>query len=145
MPGHEFVDSNIWLYALMRPVAAASAQKQQRAEALLRGLKQPVINSQVVREVCHNMLRKSGLDEAGLQELIQDFYARCTMQPSSAAQHLLASQLRQTHALSFWDSLIVAAALDAGCTTLYSEDMQHGQRIADQLTIVNPLLAAPVP
>ena len=56
---------------------------------------------------------------------------------------MLASQLRQTLALSFWDSLIVAAALDAGCTTLYSEDMQHGQRISDQLTIVNPLLGAP--
>ncbi len=143
MPGHEFVDSNIWLYALMRPVSAASAQKQQRAEALLRDLEQPVISSQVVREVCHNMLRKSGLDEVGLRELVHDFYARCTMQPSSAAQHLLASQLRQTLALSYWDSLIVAAALDAGCTTLYSEDMQHGQRIAGRLNIVNPLLDAP--
>lgn len=140
MPGHEFVDSNIWLYALMRPVPAGGVHKQQRAESMLRDLKQPVINSQVVREVCHNLLRKSGFAEVSLQELIQDFYARCTLHPSSAAQHILASQLRQTLALSFWDSLIVAAALDAGCTTLYSEDMQHGQRIADQLTIVNPLL-----
>lgn len=145
MPGHEFVDSNIWLYSLMRPVPADGVQKQRQAESLLRGLERPVINSQVLREVCHNMLRKSRVAETGLQELIQDFYARCTLHPSSADQHLLASQLRQTLALSFWDSLIVAAALDAGCTTLYSEDMQHGQRIADQLTIVNPLLAAPVP
>lgn len=143
MPGHEFVDSNIWLYALMRPVPVGGVQKQQRAESLLRDLKQPVINSQVVREVSHNMLRKSVLGEPGLQELIQDFYARCTLHPSSAAQHLRASQLRQSLALSFWDSLIVAAALDAGCTTLYSEDMQHGQRIAGQLTIVNPMLDAP--
>ncbi len=38
---------------------------------------------------------------------------------------------------SFWDSLIIAAALDSGCTTLYSEDMQNGLKI-DFLTIVNP-------
>jgi len=51
---------------------------------------------------------------------------------------LLASKLRSNNAFSYWDSLIVAVALDAGCSTLYSEDMQHGQRIEGQLTIVNP-------
>ena len=39
---------------------------------------------------------------------------------------------------SHWDSLIVATALEAGCDTLYSEDMQHGQLIDNRLTVINP-------
>jgi predicted nucleic acid-binding protein len=41
---------------------------------------------------------------------------------------------------SYWDSLIIAAALEFGCTTLYSEDLQHNQLIEDTLTILNPFL-----
>ena len=41
---------------------------------------------------------------------------------------------------SYWDSLIIAAALEAGCTTLYSEDLQHKQVIEGVLTILNPFL-----
>jgi predicted nucleic acid-binding protein len=42
--------------------------------------------------------------------------------------------------LSHWDALIVASALLAGCATLYSEDLQHGQVFDEQLTVVNPFL-----
>lgn len=49
-----------------------------------------------------------------------------------------ASHLRTQHYFSFWDSLIVAAALHAAVTILYSEDMQSGLKIGDQLEIVNP-------
>jgi predicted nucleic acid-binding protein len=52
----------------------------------------------------------------------------------------LASRLRDSYSFSYWDSLIVAAALDAGCTTLFSEDMQHGQKIESGLTIINPFI-----
>jgi len=45
--------------------------------------------------------------------------------------------------LAIGDSLIVAAALDAGCTLLYSEDMQHGHKIDDRLTIINPFADRP--
>jgi predicted nucleic acid-binding protein len=51
---------------------------------------------------------------------------------------LSASQLRQEYAFSYWDSMIVAAALVSGVKTLYSEDMQHGLTIKEELKIVNP-------
>lgn len=76
-----------------------------------------------------------------VRELLADWYRNCEVIPSNASQHLLASRLRETDALSYWDSLIVAAALDAGCTTLYSEDMQHGQIFERCITIVNPFLS----
>jgi predicted nucleic acid-binding protein len=55
--------------------------------------------------------------------------------------HLKASRLRTQHQFSYWDSLIVAAALEAGCSVLYSEDMQDGQVIDGRLSIRNPLIS----
>ena len=48
--------------------------------------------------------------------------------------------LRFEYNLSFWDSLVVASALENNCTALYTEDMQHQQIIKNQLTVINPLL-----
>ena len=51
---------------------------------------------------------------------------------------VIASELRISYNLSFWDSLIVASALSCGADTLYSEDMQDGLIVSEQLTIINP-------
>lgn len=72
--------------------------------------------------------------------LIQGWYQDCKIVHSNVSQHLLASRLRDSYSFSYWDSLIVAAALDAGCTTLFSEDMQHGQKIENALTVINPFV-----
>ncbi len=139
MPAREFVDSNIWLHALVLAGDAGADQKHHRASDLLTRVDRPVINSQIVREVCSNLLKKAKLGEADVQRVVQDWYLTCELHPSNEQQHLLASRLRETASFSFWDSLIVAAALDAGCSTLYSEDMQHGQVVDGRLTIFNPL------
>lgn len=49
-----------------------------------------------------------------------------------------ASELRIAHSFSFWDSLIVGSALSAGASILYSEDMQDGLIVVNQLTLINP-------
>jgi predicted nucleic acid-binding protein len=51
-----------------------------------------------------------------------------------------AYKIRDKYDFSYWDSLIVASALERGCETLYSEDMQHNQVIENKLTIKNPLI-----
>ena len=84
------------------------------------------------------MLKKTNIAEARLRAIIQDWYRDCEIHPSNVAQHVLASKLRERYAFSYWDSLIVAAALDAGCDMLFSEDMQHGQNIDGRLMITNP-------
>jgi predicted nucleic acid-binding protein len=58
--------------------------------------------------------------------------------PIDQDQLLLASTLRSSLDLSYWDSLIVVSALSAGCETLYTEDLQHGQVIQERLGIINP-------
>ena len=56
-----------------------------------------------------------------------------------SATHANAVALARDHSVAFYDALIVAAAIEAGCETLYSEDFQHGRRFGD-CTIVNPFL-----
>ncbi len=140
MPAREFVDSNIWLYALVQVDDDKADDWCHLASQFVGLLTRPVINSQVIREVSRNLLKKSSLTEKRLQQLISDLYLSCEVLQSNLQQHLQASQLRLGAFFSFWDSLIVAAALDARCDTLYSEDMQHGRLIDGRLSIVNPLL-----
>ena len=63
----------------------------------------------------------------------------------SQAILLKASALRGQHALSFWDSLIVASALATNTTVLYSEDMQDGLLVENRLCIMNPFKESPQP
>ncbi|MDP3217965.1 MAG: hypothetical protein Q8S73_27920, partial [Deltaproteobacteria bacterium] len=51
-----------------------------------------------------------------------------------------AFEIRERYRFSWWDSLIVASALETECEQLYTEDLQHGQIIEDRLRIVNPFL-----
>ena len=71
-------------------------------------------------------------------------YAAAKNEPSSIgiATHEAALEIAQRDGLSFYDSLIVASALEAGCSTLLSEDMQDGRAIAGRLTIRNPFKQA---
>lgn len=137
MPAKAFVDTNIWLYSLIQ---RGGDDRHRQAVDLLLQLSFPVINSQVIREICCNLKKKTCISEEQLRVLIRGWHQDCKIVNSNVSQHLLASRLRESYSFSYWDSLIVAAALDAGCATLFSEDMQHGQKIEGELTIINPFI-----
>jgi len=63
----------------------------------------------------------------------------CQLQPLTESVVRQSWHIRNCYGFSIWDSQVAAAALQAGCNTLYSEDMQHGQRV-ESLVIINPLL-----
>lgn len=131
-----FVDSNIWLFAF---IAGQDTSKSQIAQNLLRDKQDDIIiSSQVVNEVCVNLIRKAGMEETAVQQLTHSFYRQYDVLGLTEPLLLTASDLRQHYSLSYWDSLIVAAALSAGATTLYSEDMQNGHTIENTLVITNP-------
>ena len=135
---NSWVDTNIWFYAL----SSGDEAKRLSANHLLDSIERPVVNSQVIRELCINLLKKSSYDEAAIQELATSLYRDCHVAPENVSVFLRASELRKQHSFSYWDSLIVGAALEAGCETIYSEDMQHGLRVEGQLSILNPLIGA---
>lgn len=129
-----FIDSNIWLYAF---IEGQDREKTQQAQALI-GAHEPVVSTQVVNEVCVNLIRQADFTEADIRELVASFYERYPVYGWSRGMLLRASRLRERYSLSFWDSHIVAAAFEADVGRLYSEDMQNGMVIEKQLEIVNP-------
>lgn len=137
MPANKvFVDTNIWLYSLVK--THEEDARHEAAVVFLEGIERPVISTQVINEATHNLIKKAKIAEPELRLLIGDWYQDCEVKAGDESQCLLASALREAYALSYWDSLIIASALSVGCTTLYTEDMQHGQVINNTLTICNP-------
>ena len=135
MPVNVFIDTNIWLYALLN----TDTVKHTQAMQLLADETLNVYSSvQVANEISVNLMRKAGKDNAFIQVFLADFIASYTVFAQEPQDLLLAASLRLEYRLSYWDSLIVAAALRADCDTLYSEDMQHGLFLHERLKIINP-------
>jgi predicted nucleic acid-binding protein len=133
-----FTDSNIWLYSLMTDaVTPEEVRKQQVASALLRQIR-PTISTQVMNETCSVLMRKARFDEVQIREVVEAFAEICTIVALTTDTLIQASTLRSRYNFSFWDGLIVASALEANASILYSEDMQTGLVVEGQLTIVNP-------
>ena len=133
-----FVDTNVWLYAFV--LCPGEEAKHARALSLVEAVNRYTISGQVVAEVSVNLLKKADMPESDLLNVVEGLYRRCRVVETGLECHRRASRLRAAHGFSYWDSLILAAALEAGCSTLYSEDMQHGQVVNGSLTIHNPLI-----
>lgn len=131
-----FADSNIWLYTLL------DNQDAQKANLAKLAIQQNsiVVSTQVINEICANLIRKAKFDEAKIQALIESLYNRYPTVPINREVLLKASELRQRYQFSFWDSLIVACALAADATILYSEDMDTSLTVEGRLRIANPLV-----
>lgn len=84
------------------------------------------------------MLRKADYPEDRLRNLLRALYQHYTVHLLTPEIFIQASELREKYTFSYWDSLIVATALENNYSILYSEDMQHGQIIETSLTITNP-------
>ena len=127
-----FFDTNILVHAQQ------NGAKADRARALLaRGGK---LSVQVLNEFTAVSLRKFGKDWREIAGAIDD--ALVLVGPPLALTlelHVAARALAETYRLSFYDALIIAAAIEAGCDTLYSEDMQHGRAIG-ALRIQSPFI-----
>ena len=125
-----FLDTNLLIYAQTSNPRGAAARK-----AILAG---GVISVQVLNEFAAVLRRKFKRDWDEIAEAVAD--VRITLdpvRPISFETHAAAVELARQHGFSFYDSLIVASALEAKCDTLLTEDLQAGRSIHG-LTIVNP-------
>ena len=130
------VDTNIWVYSLGTP-QAKDVNKQVMAQAAIKSAGKITLTPQIINELGFVLIRKQGWSNDDLQPMIENLLKQCTLHISSSYWHIHAFELRKDYSLSYWDSLVVAAALEAGCQSLLSEDMQHQQIISD-LKIINP-------
>ena len=131
--GDTFFDTSVLFYLLSN-----DARKADRVEALLahRG----IISVQVLNEFTVVALRKAGLPLLDIKEILDTVRAVCTVEPLTATTHDRGVEICERYKFSFYDSVIVAAALIVGAKVPYSEDLQHGQVIDRQLRVVNPVL-----
>ena len=136
MSADEFLDSNILVYS----VDARAPEKMERAHELVgRSLTNGsgCISFQVVQETLNVLTGKFGMSADSSRRLLDEILVPLWRVNPTAVLYQTAMSLQGRYGFSFYDSLIVAAALEAGCTRLYSEDLQHGQQ-GHRLTIVNP-------
>ncbi len=88
------------------------------------------------------VLCRTGVDFAQAKDTVEKWVDRTVPEPSTPAVLANALDIVERHRLQFWDSMIVAASIEAGCSLLLSEDMQDGFTVRG-LTVVNPLLDQP--
>ena len=130
MPG-SFIDTNVLLY-----VAAADPRKADRAQELIAT--GGTISVQVLNEFVNVARRRLGMNWSEIDEALVSVRAVCpNVLPVDIETHSLAVSLAARHGFAFFDALMVAAALQGGCETLWSEDMQDGSIIDGRLRISN--------
>lgn len=132
-----FVDTNILVYAEDRDAKAKHAAARDLVLKLWNE-RSGVLSIQVLQELYVNITRKlkKPLSSPKALEIVEE-YLTWTVIENTGKLLTSAIELQQKAQLSFWDAMIVQAAIDGGCDTLYSEDLNAGQRFGT-LVIVNP-------
>ena len=127
-----FFDSNILIYAY--------STDAKRAAALSVVSEGGVISAEVLNEFTNVLRRKQKQDWPVIEAALASLRFRFPdIAPLTAGTHESAVTLARDHGLAFYDALIVASAIEAGCDTLFTEDMQGGRTI-DGLMIRNPFV-----
>ena len=129
-----FFDTNILVY-----LASGDASKADRAEALITG--GGSISVQVLNELANVARRKMQMSWDETHALLNTLRGLLTVHPITVETHDAGLRIAERYGLSIYDSMIAASALDAGCDTLWSEDMQHGMKLDEGLRIANPFRA----
>ncbi|WP_029522899.1 PIN domain-containing protein [Persephonella sp. KM09-Lau-8] len=132
-----FIDTNIWIYAFLEE----NKEKRNKVVKFLEEIASKdniLVSIQVINEFHYVCLRKYFLPEDEIISMVDGINSIVNVKEISLNTYKKAVNLRQEYNFSFWDSLIVASALENNCDVLYSEDMHHNLKIKN-LEIINPL------
>ncbi|MEO9869012.1 PIN domain-containing protein [Ekhidna sp.] len=130
-----FIDTNIFIYSIddlgeeKKGIASELITEQFLSGKL-------IVSFQVVQEFLNTCIRKKVPDSETEKYLKSVIFPLWEIYPTRDL-YLQAIRTKEHYRYSFYDSLIIAAALEGNCKTLYSEDLQHNQKI-ESLTIINP-------
>jgi predicted nucleic acid-binding protein len=132
MSDKSFFDTNVLVY-----VVGQKDERTANAEALVAN--GGVVSVQVLNELASVSRRKLGMSWDEIGDAIAAIRVLCpSPMPLTIATHDAGVRIADKYGFQFYDALIAAAALEAECTTLYSEDFQDGQVIEGRLTVRNP-------
>jgi predicted nucleic acid-binding protein len=131
-----FIDSNILIYAYSNSEQA----KQQVARKIVKE-NYTIISTQVLQEMSNTLWRKYMVDYSSIKETLQEcIYSNDEVYTNQQYTILQACDIAKRYKFSFYDSLIISAALESHCNILYSEDLQHNQTIEGTLVTKNPFI-----
>lgn len=131
MQGASFLDTNVLVYFAIQD----SAHSSRAAEIVEAG---GAISVQVLNEFANVARSKMRMEWDEISEAEDFMCSLLQVHPLTVDTHRQALALAERHLLHLYDATIIASALEAGCTTLYSQDMQDGLLVAGRLRIVNP-------
>ncbi len=129
----KFTDTNVLLYLM-----SDDAHKKSVAKMLLAN--NTLISTQVLNELSNVCLKKLKIQPELLINALNTIERHVTLVNFSSVTIHYAIQLKQRYQLQYYDSLIIATALENNCDILYSEDMQHGMLIDNRMKVNNPFL-----
>jgi len=133
-----FIDTNLWIYLYDKK----EEHKQLKINQLIREKYYDIIiSSQVLNEIYNIMSKKIKLDHSEIKEIIIETMTNFEVAEIGVLDIMKAMEIKERYNFSYWDSLIVASAIENHCSILYTEDMQNNQIIENKLKIVNPFIA----
>jgi len=130
-----FIDTNVWVYLYY----SEDISKKNIADKLItENFENIIISTQILNEL-YSALVKKAIDTKGkVNDIIIETIANFNVVDISTFDVIKAMEIKDRYGFSYWDSLVIASALESGCSILYSEDMQHNQLIENTLKIINP-------
>ena len=130
-----FLDTNTVIYSYSED----EPEKQKIANDILEQYSnQIIISNQVINELSNTLFRKFKLNADEVRETVLELNDNFPIVNFNLQTQLKGIELKGKYKLQFYDSMILATALENGCNIVFSEDMQHNQVIENRLTIINP-------
>jgi len=133
-----FFDTNLWVYLFLSSSKTEDISKRDKIKDLLKDYPDIVISNQVLNEISNVLLRKYKIDNNYVEQHLRKLLNIVELYLLDDNNTFDALTLVNRYCLSFYDALIISAAIDANCNILFSEDMQDGFKIENKLTIINP-------
>ena len=137
MSDNVFLDTNLWVYFFSKNPADKMKKVTEIVDIWLPSL---IISTQVLGELYHVLIRKRIFSKLEAQSIVSGLTSRTSATDIDTSKVVQAVEVNIRYGYSYWDSLIIATALQMDCSILYSEDMQHNQLIENRLRIVNSFL-----
>lgn len=131
-----FWDTNVLVYCYDKK----QSERKIKAQALSLVLPDIMISTQVMNELAFVLSKKQGLDWDMVASVLQEVTQNFTIHNNTSTTILKTPGIAKKYKFSFFDSLIISAAMESGCNILYSEDLQHNQLIENKLKVINPFV-----
>ncbi|WP_457569338.1 PIN domain-containing protein [Desulfurobacterium sp.] len=128
-----FIDTNLWIYLYSDDPKGTVVRN-----IVDRHFSYVTISAQVLGELFNVLIRKIHKQKEEARDMVSQLAQMFTIVEIKECSVMKALDINIKYRYSYWDSLIIASALESECSVLYTEDMQHGQVIENRLKIINP-------